>query len=433
MDQPILERVIPHSTTHFSLGDIKGMVADQSLIVAPAYQREFRLDKKKASRLVESVLMGLPIPSVCFHELDDDDCQQMEVIDGQTRIMSFILFLENEYALEGLSNLTELNKKYFRDLTTAQQNMIRRRFQLRATIVQNSMPDIQYEIFSRLNKGSVKLNSQEIRNCIYHGRFNRMLKEAADDKRVRRTFTAENKRYSYEEKILRFFTLRECAEEHEDFRSYSGCLSRKMDAYMENHKDDDADSVKKLKSLFLRTLDIVIQILGEDVFICISNSAVSFSGSIYDSIMVPFSFYPPAQLISHADEIRSYIRSLRDNNLYYACTTNTNTGNTKYTATRINLVRAGLDQIMGKDDPDAFLRYFRKDIMASVRADLFAPGCKCPLCGQEILDVKDTELDHILPYSKGGKTVLENIQLTHRICNRHKHNNIPSCQKGDAV
>ena len=389
MDQPILERVIPHSTTNFSLGDIKGMVADQSLIVAPSYQREFRLDKKKASRLVESVLMGLPIPSVCFHELDDDDCQQMEVIDGQTRIMSFILFLENEYALEGLSNLTELNKKYFRDLTTAQQNMIRRRFQLRATIVQNSMPDIQYEIFSRLNKGSVKLNSQEIRNCIYHGRFNRMLKEAADDKRVRRTFTAENKRYSYEEKILRFFTLRECAEEHEDFRSYSGCLSRKMDAYMENHKDDDADSVKKLKSLFLRTLD--------------------------------------------ADEIRSYIRSLRDNNLYYACTTNTNTGNTKYTATRINLVRAGLDQIMGKDDPDAFLRYFRKDIMASVRADLFTPGCKCPLCGQEILDVKDTELDHILPYSKGGKTVLENIQLTHRICNRHKHNNIQSCQKGDAV
>ena len=71
------------------------------------------------------------------------------------------------------------------------------------------MQDLKYEIFSRLNLGAIKLKDQEVRNCIYRGEFNDMLKNIASTNRTLKIlFHDENKRFSYVERILRFFTLR---------------------------------------------------------------------------------------------------------------------------------------------------------------------------------------------------------------------------------
>ena len=87
----------------------------------PIYQREYVIDKKKASKLIESVILGIPIPSVFLCEENDGS---LSVIDGQQRLTSFIKYLNNEYPLENLKELPFFNNKRFRDLEQLYQNKI---------------------------------------------------------------------------------------------------------------------------------------------------------------------------------------------------------------------------------------------------------------------------------------------------------------------
>ena len=101
-----------------------------------------------------------------------------EVIDGQQRITSLIRYLKNEYALNGLQELNELNGKYYKDLPKDIQKKLKSSSLSTISLLKQST-DLKYEIFARLNQGAVKLNPQELRNCIYRGSFNKMLDDIA--------------------------------------------------------------------------------------------------------------------------------------------------------------------------------------------------------------------------------------------------------------
>jgi uncharacterized protein with ParB-like and HNH nuclease domain len=167
--------------------EIEGLLGKyrrQRLIIQSDFQRQFVWDQKKASRLIESALLDIPIPIIY---LSEEEGNKEIVIDGQQRLTSFFSFIEGkfpdgkEFRLNGLKVMKEFNSKSFKDLEQEYQEKLLS-YQIRTiTFLSNSNNDLKFEVFERLNTGSVPLNNQELRNCIYHGDYIRLLRELSQD------------------------------------------------------------------------------------------------------------------------------------------------------------------------------------------------------------------------------------------------------------
>jgi 5-methylcytosine-specific restriction endonuclease McrA len=357
--------------------------------------------------------MGIPIPTVYMCQEQDET---YSVIDGQQRITSFVKYLENEYALVGLSELPELNGRYFKELDKSVQKKLKSS-SLRAIIILKESQELKYEIFARLNQGSVSLRPQELRNCIYRGSFNEMLEEMAKNKYLPLLFHDENNRKSYQERILRFFALR-------NYTEYKTSINKTMNAYMAQYQNADETKIAELKNLFTGTIDIIKQVLGADAFLAVDREKniviEKFSGSVYDSIIIPFSFFSAHDLMSHADEIRKAVDELKKDNLQYREDTYAATGSRKRVIGRIMAVYNLLQKITGAYGTIDESRNFSSEL----KSKIFHPGYICSYCNNEILSIDDAEVDHIVPFSQGGKTDISNAQLLHRHCNREKSDSL---------
>jgi hypothetical protein len=172
----------------------------------PSFQRRYVWKDDLASRLIESILLNVPIPP-CYLSQNEDF--ELDVIDGQQRLFSIYRFLDNQFALTGLEVLTELNKLRFHQIPPRQQRQIRTHT-LRCVLVTNeSHPEIKFDVFERLNTNTVPLNAQEIRNCIHRGSLNNLLHDVVSYPpwlRILRKKEAD-KRMRDEELALRFFAF----------------------------------------------------------------------------------------------------------------------------------------------------------------------------------------------------------------------------------
>jgi uncharacterized protein with ParB-like and HNH nuclease domain len=140
----------------------------------PRFQRQYVWNNGMASRLVESIILNVPIPP-CYLSQNEDF--ELDVIDGQQRIYSLYRFIENQFELTDLEVLTELNGQRFFQLDSKLQRQIKT-FSLRCVLITNqSHPEIKFDVFERLNSNTVPLNAQELRNCIYRGPLNDLLGE----------------------------------------------------------------------------------------------------------------------------------------------------------------------------------------------------------------------------------------------------------------
>ena len=400
-----------------TMANILEMYNDGDIVPQPDYQRDYVMDKKQASKLIESILLQIPIPTVYLCEEIDGT---LSVIDGQQRITSIVRFLSNEFELSGLEELSQYNKKKFKDLEKPEQRIIKQAT-LNSIVIKKESQELKYEIFARLNQGSTKLKPQELRNCIYRGSFNTMLENIVkyNGNNLQKLFIEENNRKQYQEYILRFFALR-------NFSIYSSSIKKTLNDFMAKHQNDSADEIADAKKTFTSTFDIVKQVFGETAFCAYDreNQKImkTFSGSVYDSIIVAMSFYSPHDLMAHADEIRKQVNYLKTNNETYQNYTYASTGSKNRVIGRINMVYQLIGEIIGKPaDGDVKRTFSSKD-----KEELWNMSEKhvCSYCGQEILDISDAEVDHINPFSNGGETELSNGQLLHRICNREKSNKI---------
>ena len=405
-----------HITVHtrpmdITLQQLKNSVDANDIITDPDYQRKYVYDDKRASCLIESILIGIPIPVIYLAEEDES---VYSVIDGQQRITSFVRYLKNEFPLTGLKRLKSLNGLYFRELDKALQRRLNYQT-LSAVCIEKDSQGLKYEIFSRLNLGAVKLRDQEVRNCIYRGKFNDMLKEIANTNvYLPLLFHDTNSRYSYEERILRFFALRSM--------ELKGTFKLMMNSYMEAHINDDDEVLKKCKNDYNSLIEMVKVVLGEDAFFSAVDQRKKFNGAVYDSIMIPFSLFPKRDLIKHADEIRSAIQKLKSENEDYQDWIFAGTNASKRIRSRVNAVMEILNEIILSDSSsnESKQRLFNP----SLKEKLFYPGYVCKYCGNQILSIDDCEIDHIIPFDLGGPTELENAQLLHKWCNRSKGNKV---------
>ena len=199
MQEADIEKVTVHTRAmNLSLQELKNSVDANDIITDPDYQRKYVYDDKRASCLIESILIGIPIPVIYLAEEDDG---VYSVIDGQQRIMSFVRYLKNEFPLVGLKKLQDLNGVYFKELHKKVQRRLKYQT-LSIVCIEKGSEDLKYEIFARLNLGAVKLRDQEVRNCIYRGRFNDMLKDIAQtNPNLPILFHDKNTRYAYEERL----------------------------------------------------------------------------------------------------------------------------------------------------------------------------------------------------------------------------------------
>lgn len=213
-----LKRSVDFNTYDFSVKELVSLVKEHVVSIAPDYQRKFRWDAARQSALIESILLGIPIPSI-FMATNPD--ATWEVIDGVQRIstlLNFILEDDDPFRLElginsplvldNLSKLKSFNGMSYADFPqTLRFDLLLKPLKV-ITLSDKSDRLVRFDLFERLNTGGVKLSDQEIRSCVYKGQFNDFLKEKAqlpEFCNVIKLTELQQNDGSKEELVLRFF------------------------------------------------------------------------------------------------------------------------------------------------------------------------------------------------------------------------------------
>ncbi len=285
-------RLITHPYD-FIIRSLKEQVDDKTLVLADDFQRRRVWDDTKASRLIESLLINVPIPVCYFAELDDGS---YSVIDGQQRLTSIYRYLDNEFPLKSLKIRDDLNKKRFNQLGVLDQRLIKSRSIRCVVILKDSDPEIRFDVFDRLNSNSVKLNRQELRNSLYKGilssSINKEFSENEIFKKLRRAKEIDgkkqvDKRMNDCELILRFFAL------HFDGNNYQGDLHKFLDNYLQKGQKLSPQQKEAHKQIFLHTIGNVDCVFGVNSFRRYDPNTrtwiTSLNRAIYDIVMLYFS------------------------------------------------------------------------------------------------------------------------------------------------
>ena len=276
---------------------LEGLVSKykKGTMTVPGFQRNYVWNIKQASRLIESFLLGLPVPAI-FLFTDDKKNEQL-VIDGQQRLMTIVYFLEGFFGgpdlrgrrkvfkLTGLNEESPYYNKTYSDLEETDQAAFNKLNDsvLRAFVIKQITPNGStsvYHIFERLNTGGTQLVGQEIRNCIYHGSFNNLLCKLNEYENWRKIFgnPISHKRQKDVELILRFFSF------YEEGDSYERPIKDFMSNYMEANQEITDDKAASLETLFKNTCDRVIDKLGEKPFHIWSGLNVAAYDSIFTTL-----------------------------------------------------------------------------------------------------------------------------------------------------
>lgn len=246
----------PYDPTAKALADD---IRNKDLIVNPEFQRNKVWDRTRQSRLIESLLLNIPIP-VCFFAEDADG--KRVVVDGQQRLRAIEEFLSGTFKLHGLQVLGALNGKRWADLTERQARLIKNRTIRCIVISEKSHPDIRFEVFERLNTGVVALTDQELRNCIYRGNFNAFLHKAAKNEKwlaLLRKRQPDN-RMRHEELILRFLAVKASVG------SYKPPLKKFLNDFMKAHRNPKRDDLAQFTRDFQRAVRRVTVAFGTQAF-----------------------------------------------------------------------------------------------------------------------------------------------------------------------
>lgn len=256
------QRELITSTVDYNLESISTLINNKTIDMSPKYQRRFRWDDIRKSKLIESFLMNVPIPPIFLNE---DDLGKYSVIDGKQRLSAISEYLSGKLTLSGLLVFKDLNGLGFFDLPSEFQNSLKIRANVRAVIIlRQSDKDIKYEVFQRLNTGGVKLNAQEIRNSAFPGTLNDIILSLSENKSFHKLLGVKTKSKSriYQEMkdaelVLRFFALKE------HWKDYAGGLKKILDSYIDKNQHLKAKEVNILGEEFFETLEKVSIIFGE--------------------------------------------------------------------------------------------------------------------------------------------------------------------------
>lgn len=260
-------RLVSFDSYDLSVRQVLDMLDEGSIFVPPEYQRQFIWREDRQSALIESIFLGIPVPSLYLATNPD---ASWEVVDGVQRISSLAHFVATSrlldrvvrtspLAITGLTKLDGLNGVRFEDLPKSLQVHFTTR-PIRLTVL-NDKSDltVRFDLFERLNTGGVALTDQEIRNCVYRGPFNDQLKKLATTREFTSVVKLGDKPEggAHEELVLRFFAYLD------KFEEFDHLVKDFLNKYMEVNRNSPL-SAEKIR-LFKKTFTFLSQALPHGI------------------------------------------------------------------------------------------------------------------------------------------------------------------------
>ena len=259
----------------FSIFELKRRYDRGLICLDPDFQRNFVWKQKQKSELIESVIMGIPLPLIYLAETMEGN---LVIVDGRQRLTTFFHFMDNKFALNGLKILPDLNGCRFSDF---EEDKKKRKFatdiedfQLVIQIIKYPTPDrVRFDIFDRVNRGGTPLNNQEMRNALYQGKSTRLLSSLAESEQFQNATgksispTHMKDRYI----ILRavsFWMWREGKLKNSDGEEikYRSDIEEFLGYAMEQLNRASDQEIETIQEIFLEEMLVIYDILGEDAF-----------------------------------------------------------------------------------------------------------------------------------------------------------------------
>ncbi|WP_439621483.1 DUF262 domain-containing protein [Gemmata sp.] len=259
------QRELVTSMVDYNLATLTDLITTKAIDLNPRYQRRFRWDGARQSKLIESFLMNVPVPPIFLNE---DKYGKYSVIDGKQRLMAIWSFMRGRLELTGLEIFGDCNGQSFDDLHPDLQSVIKLRPTLRAIIIlRQSDPDVKLEVFQRLNTGGVKLNAQEIRNSAYPGPLNDKILDLSELPAFHKLLGIKRKEESviYQEMrdaelVLRYFTFMDSWE------TFSSRVRSCLDHFLLDNQRMAKKKIEQLEAEFLNAIEAVEAAFGEYAF-----------------------------------------------------------------------------------------------------------------------------------------------------------------------
>ena len=265
---------------------------NRKIILDSSFQREDVWKQRQKAELIESVLMGLPLPIFYFNQ---DKFGNLVVIDGRQRLTALFQYIDNKYNLGNLKILSEYNNKKFMDLEPIMKSKIED-YQIQAHVILPPTPDrIKFDIFDRVNRAGIQLNKQEIRNALYQGIATETLNEVIRDSKYFHLCTGNtflnSKRMKEKYIILRFIAfylylsnklVDEKGQQYEYKNDIDDLLGKTMD-YMNSC---DNKTIYEIKDVTEKGLENSYYYLGEDAFRLLKGEKRSpINMNIFETVM----------------------------------------------------------------------------------------------------------------------------------------------------
>ncbi|MGV3554112.1 MAG: DUF262 domain-containing protein [Croceibacterium sp.] len=258
----------------FSFGEIASLHRQKEIVIDPEYQRLFRWSNDQRSRLIESVLLGLPLPQIFLIENQDG---VLELIDGLQRVSSVLQFLEHDLMglepllLSGCDVIPALNGLTIDDLNLSLRLRLKRS-PVRAVIIRKqSKGFLKYEMFKRLNTGGSALSAQEVRNCSlrmieggadFYGWLQQLAAKASFLETTATLSETDRDQKADEELVVRYLALKSAREE------FKGSVRDWLDTFLEQVLLGERQIDRTLEEdEFDRVFGFLQATLGEGAFV----------------------------------------------------------------------------------------------------------------------------------------------------------------------
>lgn len=283
-------------------------------IYIPEFQRSFVWTWPQASRFIESLLLGLPVPGIFLFR--ETSTQRLVVIDGHQRLHSLRSFY-NGIIRNSMFRLKGVDEQFqgltYKDLGGDDRRILDNSI-LHATIFQQDEPTGDkssiYKVFERLNTGGTPLSDQELRACLCIGPFDRLLKELNQDPNWRGIYGRVSDRGRDQELILRFFALKE------NWEKYYRPLKQFLNDYMDSNSNASDEWISRHREMFCDTIQVASKHLTKESF----RRTRSLNVAVTDAMLVGLSFRLDHGPISAPEGLRSIAVKLRDSESFLEVT-----------------------------------------------------------------------------------------------------------------
>lgn len=274
---------------------------DEDELVKPELQRYYVWDKSEASRFIDSILLGLPVPSIFLAKTTNE---KLLIIDGYQRLMTVRDYVKGIFSKDGrvfkLSRTEKVHSRWrgkaFAELTEEEQRRIRNTT-IHAIIFMQKSPSVGdtslFQVFERINSSGRTLLPQEIRNCVYQGPFNSLLLGLNEHEAWRDLYgkAARDDRMRDVEFILRFFALSSDQILFDTNPPSRISLKKYLNQFMDNH--NNSGYMDEFEYRFITAIENAKKVFGDNAFHNISQSnpghfVERFSPTLFDSILISF-------------------------------------------------------------------------------------------------------------------------------------------------